>query len=98
VGIAEGIRCVIMGVNEITELSLRSLANTYRCVNEDLGRSADPSIGTIASVMSLAMHESLFGMVGKTRMHLQALERMVELKGGLEAFEYHTTLLQKVCR
>ena len=98
VGIAEGMRCILMGIEAPTELTLRSLANTYRCINAELEASDVPSWGTLASVMSLTMHENLFGMKRKAKLHLQALERMVKLKGGLGVFEEHEALLHKICR
>jgi len=98
VGISEGMRCIVMGKDGVTELGLRSLANTYRCINKELETKDDPSLGIVASVMSLVMHENLFGMVGKSKLHLQALERMVNMKGGLSAFESHIPLLHKICR
>ena len=98
VGIAEGMRCILMSIDGPTELGLRSLANTYRCINADLERTKTPAWGTIASVMSLTMHENLFGMTGKSKVHLQALERMVHLRGGLHVFEEHAALLHKICR
>jgi hypothetical protein len=98
VGISEGMRCIVMNQPCHTELGLRSLANTYRCINKELEMTKDPSMGTVASVMSLVMHENLFGMVGKSKLHLQALERMVIMKGGLGAFESNMSLLHKICR
>lgn len=98
IGIAEGMRCIITGMEGVTQLGLRSLANTYKAINSELETQTVPSWGTIASVMSLAMHENLFGMVGKSKLHLQALERMVQLRGGLEMFEERIPLLFKICR
>jgi hypothetical protein len=98
IGIAEGMRCIITGIDGVTQLGLRSLANTYKCINAELEAQEVPSWGTIASVMSLTMHENLFGMVGKSKLHLQALERMVQLNGGLKVFEARIPLLHKMCR
>ena len=98
IGISEGMRCIMLGIEGVSELGLRSLANTYRCINLDLETQKEPGWGTIASVMSLTMHENLFGMTGKSKLHLLALKRMVEMKGGLEAIESRIALLHKVCR
>ena len=48
--------------------------------------------------MSMAVHGQLFGRYEKSKVHLDALERMVELRGGLEHFEGTLALLHKLCR
>jgi hypothetical protein len=96
--LSEGQRYLLTGAEGVSDLTLHYLASTYRCINRDLEKNQTPSYGTAASVMSLTMHENLFGMTGKSQLHLHALERIVELKGGLQAFERYTALLHKICR
>jgi hypothetical protein len=97
--IAEGTRYIAVGrVGNMSNLGVQYLTNTYRAINNDLRKNDVPRLGTVAAVMSLTMHENLFGMTGKSKVHLDALVRMVELRGGLEAFEPYSALLHKVCR
>jgi hypothetical protein len=95
---AEGEWCVQLGRTDLSNLMLHYLANTYRCINNDLKRYHTPSLGIVTAVMSLSMHENLFGMTMKSKLHLDALERMVEIRGGLKSIEHYTAILHKVCR
>ncbi|KAK6519943.1 hypothetical protein TWF506_000237 [Arthrobotrys conoides] len=76
---------------------MRYLANTYRCVNEKLKKEGTPDDATVAVVMSITMHNNLLRAPGGAKVHLNALQRMVELRGGLSSFPT-TLLLQKICR
>lgn len=95
---AEGQRQLRDGSSEVSEVSLLFLAKTYHSINEYLKTNQEPTYGIAASVMSLVMHENLFGMTGRSQMHLDALERIVHLKGGLKAFQRHRVLLHKILR
>ncbi|KAJ6261696.1 hypothetical protein Dda_2494 [Drechslerella dactyloides] len=88
----------LAGSNEDSPITLRHLANSYRCINENLGRQDTPSNSTVASVMSIAMHHNILRTPGGAKIHMDALGRMVELRGGVEAFSFHWMLLQKICR
>ena len=77
---------------------LRHLSNTYRCININLQRHGAPSDATVAAVMSLAIHEDLKGQHQNSKVHLDALVRMVQLRGGITGFEPTRILLQKICR
>lgn len=48
--------------------------------------------------MAMAMHEDLRGHPARSRIHVDALERMVELRGGLLELGKHRPLVQKICR
>ncbi|KAF3220783.1 hypothetical protein TWF679_008973 [Orbilia oligospora] len=76
---------------------MRYLANTYRCVNEKLKKEGTPDDATIAVVMSITMHNNLLRAPGGAKVHLNALQRMVELRGGLSSFPT-VLLLHKICR
>ena len=77
---------------------LRHLGNTYRCINRNIQEHEMPSDSTVAAVMSMAIHEKLMGRQKSNRMHMDALCRMVSLRGGLIEFEGNKMLLQKICR
>jgi hypothetical protein len=77
---------------------LRHLSNTYRCINMNLQRHGTPSDATVAAVMSLAIHEDLKGQHQSSKIHLDALIKMVRLRGGIAKFEATQILLQKICR
>ena len=78
--------------------ALHHLANTYRCVNVDLTHHSKPSDSTVAVIVSLAVHENLTAQFGVSKLHLEALERMMEIRGGIEAFASNWVLWHKICR
>ncbi|KIW04456.1 uncharacterized protein PV09_04721 [Verruconis gallopava] len=96
--IAEGHHHMLVGDFNVSFFTLKCLSNTYRGISNDLAKNSVPTYGTIASVMSLVMHESLFGVVKISKLHLEALEKMINLKGGLHIFERYPALLHKICR
>ncbi|KAK6331200.1 hypothetical protein TWF696_003265 [Orbilia brochopaga] len=88
----------VAGLFEDSPNTLRHLGNSYRCINENLTREGTPSNATIASVMSVAMHHNIRRAPGAAKVHLDALELMVEMRGGVDMFTFHRMLLQKLCR
>jgi hypothetical protein len=83
--------------NDSKEL-LKHLGNTYRCINRNLQQREIPSNSTVAAVMSLVIHEHLLSEQKKSKVHMDALRRIVSLRGGLIDFEGNKMLLQKICR
>jgi hypothetical protein len=81
-----------------SEETLMCLSNTYHCINQDLHRNSKPSDSTVAAVMSIAIHEDLLGQSGRSEIHINALSRMVNIRGGLGGFEENKFLTQKICR
>ena len=88
----------MQGGKEMSSRGLCHLSNTYRCINRNLQRHGTPSDATVAAVMSLAIHEDLKGQHQNSRVHLDALVRMVQLRGGITDFEATGILLHKICR
>lgn len=88
----------LLGRNETSLQALQHLSNTYRCIKQNLEKYRTPPDSTIAAVMSMAVHEDLRGQPGRSKVHVDALERMVELRGGIDWFKDHQMLLQKICR
>lgn len=88
----------LQGREKLSPRALQHLSKTYQCVSQNLQRRGIPSDGTIAAVMSMAIHEDLTGQPQRGKVHLDALERMVKLRGGIAQFEATRILLQKICR
>jgi hypothetical protein len=88
----------LLGRNETSPQALQHLSNTYRCIKQNLEKHRTPPDSTIAAVMSMAIHEDLRGQPSRSKVHVDALERMVELRGGIGWFIDHQMLLQKICR
>jgi hypothetical protein len=88
----------LSGNQKTSPQTLQHLSHTYRCIRAHLQKQKTPSDATIAAVMSMAIHEDLNGEPARSEVHLDALVRMVELRGGLSKFESTTILLQKICR
>ncbi|KAK6539159.1 hypothetical protein TWF694_009403 [Orbilia ellipsospora] len=79
--------------------TLKHLGQTYRCVNRNLREEIVPSNATVAVVMSITMHNNLLRAPGGAEPHLNALQRMVEMRGGINQFAAPSRmLLHKICR
>ena len=87
-----------MGDSDKSEVILRYLSKTYRCINRDLQQNIKPSEPTIAAVMSIAIHEDLLGQSERSEVHINALSRMVNIRGGLGEFKENKFLIHKICR
>lgn len=96
--LAEGQNSALHGLTEVSPQTLKYLSNTYRCINNNLQKGGPPSDATVAAVMSIAMHNNLLGETELSKIHLDALVRMVELRGGIARFDVHLTLVHKICR
>ncbi|KAK0740325.1 hypothetical protein B0T18DRAFT_207136 [Schizothecium vesticola] len=59
---------------------------------------AQPSNGTIASVVSLALMADKLGDVDSAEKHVRGLSQMVNLRGGIESFQSNPQLQLKICR
>ena len=88
----------LLGKPHRSPQALRHLADTYRCFNSDLRKGGVPSDPDMAVVVSLAVHENLDDQFGASKLHLKALQRMLELRGGIEAFSENWVLWHKICR
>ena len=88
----------LVGRQETSVRALQHLSNTYRCIRRNLQQEGIPADSTIAAVMSMAIHEDLRGQPGRSKVHIDALERLVQLRGGITQFGANRLLLQKICR
>jgi hypothetical protein len=88
----------IMGKQETSPRAIQHLYNTYRCIRQNIQKNEMPSDPTIAAVMSMAIHEDLRGHPDRSKIHVDALFRLIELRGGLDELEARQVLVQKICR
>jgi hypothetical protein len=88
----------LLGRKESSPQTLYHLANTYRCIKENLDKRGMPSDSTISAVMSMAIHEDLKGQPDRSKIHVDALQQLVQLRGGIAQFRDNKLLLQKTCR
>jgi hypothetical protein len=88
----------LLGKRETSPLALQHLSNTYRCIKRNLQTHRIPSDSTIASVVSMAIHEDLRGHPDRSKVHIDALQRMVEIRGGIAQFRSNRALCMKLCR
>jgi hypothetical protein len=72
------------------------LDKTYRHVNRSLEQNEQPSDATVATVMSMAIHHDLLGWHENNHLHVVALTKMIEMRGGISAFEGNPMLMQKI--
>ncbi|KAF2456236.1 hypothetical protein BDY21DRAFT_415880 [Lineolata rhizophorae] len=88
------------GHSDETLEAARHYSQTLRLVNRDLSTGDIPRDSTVAVVVSLAIEGNLSGAVHRSRIHLDGLQRIIELRpGGLATLrESNRGLMQKVCR
>ena len=68
-------------------------------MNREFNAVTIPSDPMVAAVASLLYHENTSDQIGTPIMHLDALERIVAIRGGLQSFSVESTLLlQKIFR
>lgn len=77
----------------------RHFSQTLRLINPKLMKPTPPQDSTIAIIVSLAIHSKLIRDPPKCSMHLDGLQRLVDLRGGLsEISESNRALLHKILR
>ncbi|KAL2680542.1 hypothetical protein Neosp_008144 [[Neocosmospora] mangrovei] len=77
----------------------RHFSQTLRLINPKLMQPTPPQDSTIAIIISLAIHSKLIRDPPKCSMHLDGLQRLVDLRGGLsEISESNRALLHKILR
>ena len=68
-------------------------------MNQEFETMTSPSDAMVAAVASLLYHENTNDQFGTPKTHLDALERIVGIRGGLQGFSNDSrVLLQKICR
>jgi hypothetical protein len=73
-----------------TREALRHFSQALRLLRRDLSEATTPRIPSLLVVISLAMHANVTGSLGESRVHLDGLQRMLELRpGGLAALRVH---------
>lgn len=77
----------------------RHFSQTLRLINHKITQPTPPQDSTIAIVVSLAIHSKLIRDPPKCSMHLDGLQRLVHLRGGLSKIsESNRALLHKILR
>lgn len=87
-----------LGKKDASVRTLYHLSNAYRCISQNLQKGGTPSDPTLAAVVSMAIHEDLKGQPARGKVHMDALQQMVELRGGVAQLRITTVLLHKMCR
>ncbi|KAK2787327.1 hypothetical protein FQN53_005486 [Emmonsiellopsis sp. PD_33] len=77
---------------------VRARPTQKRIIERNLENDSLPSDSTIAAVMFMAVYDDLTGQPARSKVHVEALYRMVELRGGLDQLKANRLVLQKVCR
>lgn len=79
--------------------TMKYLGSSLALLRDKLSDSdAQPSNGTIAAVVSLALMADKFGDVDSAEKHIQGLSQMVNLRGGIKSFQTNPQLQLKICR
>jgi len=89
----------LKGKQEISPQALYHFSGAYRGIREGLQHfGGSPSDTIIAAALSMAIHEDLNGQLDRGTLHLDAVQRMIELRGGIDQLEHNPILLHKICR
>lgn len=75
-----------------------SLSRTFQLMNKKLSGKDALSDMTIGLTALLTVHETLRGDLNSTKIHLDGLERMITLRGGIETFRSSPSMLAKFAR
>lgn len=76
--------------------ALVHIAHAFRLTNGKLSSPEALKNQTMAAVVSLGLHEQLVRDYASSRIHLQGLVKIVDLRGGL--VQLPRELAQKICR
>ncbi|KAB5539319.1 hypothetical protein GE09DRAFT_313879 [Coniochaeta sp. 2T2.1] len=82
--------------SSIPSAALVHIAHAFRLTNGRLSTQEALTNNTMASVVSLSLHEQLLQEYATGRIHLQGLARIVSLRGGL--LQLPRELAHKICR
>jgi hypothetical protein len=96
--VAETASSCLRHCSEPTIRALKHQNKTYRYIKESIARNESPSDAVVASVISMVIHEDHQLHKEQARMHLEALSKMIQLRGGMETLESNPTLLHKIFR
>ncbi|KAK7415678.1 hypothetical protein QQX98_005712 [Neonectria punicea] len=83
---------------EESPTALAHLSRTFQLLNKRLGSKDAVTDMTIGLTAVLSIRESVRGDLKTNKVHLDGLQQMVELRGGLRSFEGDVSVLQKICR
>lgn len=78
--------------------ALYYLSQTFNRVQEKLRSSDALSDSSIALILSLIMQEQIRNQHATAEIHARGLERIVQLRGGLDGLEGNRDLLLRVCK
>ncbi|KAF2488335.1 hypothetical protein BU16DRAFT_623637 [Lophium mytilinum] len=79
--------------------ALKHLTQAVRILNARLQNPGEEiSDSTIAAVAGLALTEQASGNQANWRIHMRGIQRMVEMRGGMQAFHSRPILHDKLCR
>lgn len=80
-------------------VAMRHLSHAFRLINERLSGNDAVSDTTIAVVVIMAKYEDLQGQYHQGLVHLEGLQRMVQLRGGMsQLMKNMPALAQKILR
>ncbi|KAK7432430.1 hypothetical protein QQZ08_000993 [Neonectria magnoliae] len=82
---------------EESPTALTHLSRTFQLLNKRLGSKDAVTDMTIGLTAVLSIRESMRGDLKTNMIHLDGLQQMVELRGGLNSFEDEVSVLQKIC-
>jgi hypothetical protein len=74
------------------------ISKSVSLINKKLSTKEATADATIAAVVNLTIHAQLQDDAEYRKVHMDGLERLVGLRGGMVALEGNLALLQKICR
>lgn len=83
---------------ESSQKAMYHLSQTFTQVNKRLQSEDALSDSTIAIVMSLINQEQIRQHLSAAMVHVKGLEKMIELRGGLNQLGENLPLVLKICK
>lgn len=78
--------------------ALYHLSQTFTQIQKRLDSKDALSDSTIALIASLILQEQLRNQLSAAEMHARGLQRIIQLRGGLDQLEGNVALILKVCK
>lgn len=78
--------------------ALYHLSRTFEQVRHRLQSESGLSDGSIGIVLSLVIQEQVRGQTDAAEVHFAGMQKMIELRGGLEKLGLNTELVLKICK
>ena len=94
--LSEVCRLAMLGQHEDSLRAVQHLSQSFRLLNANIGSAKVVNDLTLATVVYISLSERMRGHYTEGQIHVQALKRMVTMRGGMQELLKNSHLAQKV--